>query len=122
GPQLVIAHASGFTTAAARASEATGVPMLVVDNADAEIEGKVGVVTFAAQQVGYLGGIAAAMTTQTGTIGMLLSAEDINWFLMSAGYIQGARSVHPDIKIVSAFVGAASYGDSAGGKKVANQV
>ena len=120
--QLVIAWASGFTTAAARAASATGVPILVVDNPSAAIPGKVGVVTFDAQQGAYLAGIAAAMTTKSKTVGVVVSADDINWFNMSGGFIQGVRSVDPSIKIVMAYIGAASYDDSAGGKKVANQV
>jgi Uncharacterized ABC-type transport system, periplasmic component/surface lipoprotein len=122
GNGIVLAWASGFTTAAARASNATGVPMLVVDNPSAAIPGKVGVVTFDAQQGAYLAGIAAAMTTKTKTVGVVVSADDINWFNMSGGFIQGVRSVDPSIKIVIAYIGAASYDDSAGGKKVASQV
>ncbi|WP_308466978.1 putative B6 ABC transporter substrate-binding protein [Rathayibacter soli] len=122
GNDMVIAWASGFTTAAARASTATGVPMLVVDNPSAAIPGKVGVVTFEAQQGAYLAGIAAAMTTKTKTVGVVVSADDINWFNMSGGFIQGVRSVDPAVKIVIAYIGAASYDDSAGGKKVASQV
>lgn len=122
GNNMVIAWASGFTTAAARASTATGVPMLVVDNPSAAIPGKVGVVTFDAQQGAYLAGIAAAMTTKTKTVGVVVSADDINWFNMSGGFIQGVRSVDPSVKIVIAYIGAASYDDSAGGKKVASQV
>lgn len=122
GNGFVIAWASGFTTAAARASNASGVPMLVVDNPSAAIPGKVGVVTFEAQQGAYLAGIAAAMTTQTKTVGVVVSADDINWFNMSGGFIQGVRSIDPSIKIVIAYIGAAAYDDSAGGKKVASQV
>lgn len=122
GNDVVLAWASGFTTAAARAASATGVPMLVVDNPSAAIPGKVGVVTFEAQQGAYLAGIAAAMTTKTKTVGVVVSADDINWFNMSGGFIQGVRSVDPAIKIVIAYIGAASYDDSAGGKKVASQV
>lgn len=122
GNQLVLAWASGFTTAAARASQATGVPILVVDNPSAAIPGKVGVVTFEAQQGAYLAGIAAAMTTKSKIVGVVVSADDINWFNMTGGFIQGIRSVDPSIKIVVAYIGADSYDDSAGGKKVASQV
>jgi len=122
GNDVVLAWASGFTTAAARAAKATGVPMLVVDNPSAAIPGRVGVVTFEAQQGAYLAGIAAAMTTKSKTVGVVVSADDINWFNMSGGFIQGVRSVDPAIKIVIAYIGAAAYDDSAGGKKVASQV
>ncbi|TPW77420.1 putative B6 ABC transporter substrate-binding protein [Schumannella soli] len=122
GNDLVIAHASGFSTAADRANASTGVPMLAVTNEKAMVKGKVGVITFEAQQGAYLAGIAAAMTTKTKTVGIVSSADDINWYTMSGGFVQGVRSVDPSIKIVVAYIGSAGYADSAGGKKVASQV
>jgi simple sugar transport system substrate-binding protein len=122
GVGLVIAHASGFAKAADNANKATGIPMLIADFPDQQIEGRVGVVTFSAQQGGYLAGIAAAMTTTTNKVGIAVSAEDLNWFSMSGGFVEGARSVNPDIDISIAYVGAAAYDDSAGGKKVVQQL
>jgi basic membrane protein A len=118
---FIIAHASGFNTAGSRVAQESDVPVLVVDVGPA-VPGKVGVITFEAQQGAYLAGVAAAMTTKTNTLGLVLSAEDINWFLMSGGFVEGARSVNPDIKTVIAYIGPAEYGDSAGGKQVADQV
>lgn len=123
GNQLVIAHASGFTTAAVRASADSGVPMLVSGGeASAVVPGQLGVVTFDVHQGSYLAGIAAAMTTETGTVGIVSSAENIDFFGYAGGFIQGVRSVDPNIQIVMAYIGAASYGDSAGGKQVAAQI
>ena len=42
-----------------------------------------------------------------GTIGVVISASDTNWFEMEGGYIAGARSVNPKIKITSAQIGTA---------------
>lgn len=120
--QLVFAHASGYTTAATRAAKSADVPMVTFDDSKAKVPGKVGAITFAAEQGGYLAGVAAASSTKTGKLGLVLSAEDINWFTQSAGFIQGARSVDPDIKITRAYVGSDKYDDSSGGKKVMNQV
>lgn len=118
---FVIAHASGFNTAGHRVGMQTDVPVLVVDVEQNE-PGKVATVQTQAQEGGYLAGIAAAQKTTTNTVGIVVSAEDANYFTMSGGFAQGVYSVDPSIEIVIAYVGPASYGDSAGGTAVTNQV
>ena len=121
GNQFVIAHASGFATGGARVAETSGTPVLVVD-LDQKVHCQVAGVFFDAQEGGYLAGIAAATATKTGTLGIVASAEDVNWFNMAGGFAQGAYSVNPDLKIVIAYIGPAEYGDSAGGKRITEQV
>ncbi|MCX6432577.1 MAG: BMP family ABC transporter substrate-binding protein [Actinobacteria bacterium] len=121
GNQFIIAHASGFSDAAKQVADANDVPVLTMDVDQLE-PGKVASVMFDAQEGGYLAGIAAADASKTGTVGIVASAEDVNWFKMSGGFIQGARSVNPDIKVVIAYIGPAGYGDSAGGQRIASQV
>jgi simple sugar transport system substrate-binding protein len=122
GVGFVIAHASGFGQAAAQANAKTGVPFLITDVPKAQVKNKIGVITFSAQQGGYLAGIAAAMTTKTNKLGIAISADDVNWFTMSGGFIAGAKSINPSIHVDVAYIGAASYDDSAGGKKVVQQL
>lgn len=122
GVGFVIAHASGFGQAAASANAKTGVPFLITDVPTAQVKNKIGVITFSAQEGGYLAGIAAAKTTKTDKLGIAISADDINWFTMSGGFIAGAKSVNPSIKVNVAYIGAAAYDDSAGGKKVVQQL
>lgn len=122
GVGFVIAHASGFGQAAASANAKTGVPFLITDVPTAQVKDKIGVITFSAQQGGYLAGIAAAMTTKTDKLGIAISADDVNWFTMSGGFIAGAKSVKPSIHVDVAYIGAAAYDDSAGGKKVVQQL
>ncbi len=121
GVGLVIAHASGFNAAGKRVGEQTGVPTLVVDFEN-NVPGKVATAIPQPQQGAYLAGIAAAMRTQTKKVGIVASAENLNWFLMAGGFAQGVYSVDPAIEIVLAYVGPANYGDSAGGTSVTNQV
>ena len=121
GNDLVIAHASGFVTAAMRVAQTTQVPMVVVD-VEADMPGLVGTIMHEAHEGGYLAGVAAAHATETGTLGIVLSADDLNWMTMSGGFIAGARSVDPEIEIHVAQIGPAEYGDSAGGRNVAAQV
>ncbi|WP_084697303.1 putative B6 ABC transporter substrate-binding protein [Glaciibacter superstes] len=121
GNDFIIAHASGFNTAGHRVGMQTGVPTLVVDF-DKNEPGKVGTVITQAQEGAYLAGVAAAMKTETQTVGIVASAEDLNWFLMAGGFAQGVYSVDPSINVVVAYVGPAGYGDSAGGSTVTTQV
>ena len=121
GVGLVIAHASGFNAAGKRVGEQTGVPTLVVDY-EANVPGKVATAIPQPQQGAYLAGIAAAEQTQTKKVGIVASAENLNWFLMAGGFAQGVYSVDPSIEVVIAYVGPANYGDSAGGTSVTNQV
>lgn len=121
GNDLIIAHASGFNTVGHRVGLATGVPTLVVDF-DQNEPGVVGTVITQAQEGAYLAGVAAAHRTTTGTVGIVASAENLNWFLMAGGFAQGVASVDPAINVVIAYVGPAAYGDSAGGATVTNQV
>jgi basic membrane lipoprotein Med (substrate-binding protein (PBP1-ABC) superfamily)/DNA-binding SARP family transcriptional activator len=60
---------------------------------------------FAENEGSYLAGVAAALKSKTGTIGFIGGIED--WFVWAwhAGYETGARSVDPDIEIVSTYLG-----------------
>lgn len=121
GVDLVIAHASGFNTAGARVGQQTGVPTLVVD-IEQNVPGKVATVIPQPEQGAYLAGIAAAMKTETGKIGIVASAENLNWFLMAGGFAQGVYSVNPDIDVVIAYVGPAGYADVAGANATTKQL
>lgn len=121
GADLIIAHAGGFTTAAARTAESTRTPTLVVDEVK-NAPGLVGTVLVAGEQGGYLAGVAAATATTTGAVGIVASADDLNWFSMAGGFAQGVHSVDPNINIRIAYIGPAEYGDSAGGRRIMNQV
>ena len=92
------------------------------DAPDADQPGVVADVETSSQQGAYLAGILAAETTKTGTLGIVISAADTNWYKMAGGFVAGARSVNPDVKIRFAQIGQAAYADAAGGKRVTTQV
>src|SRR4051794_7026588 len=121
GTQFVIAHASGYAEPAQVVAKKTGMPVLVVD-AGTKVPGKVAVLTTEAQEGGYLAGIAAALTTTTHTVGIVVSADDVNWFRMSAGFAEGVYSIDPTIEVIFAAIGPADYANSAGGKSTTEQV
>lgn len=83
-------------------------------------------VVFAEAQPGYLAGIVAASITESDVIGAIGGASFIppvtNYI---AGYENGARSVNPDIEVVTAFVSddlAKAFNDPAGGQAFAEQL
>jgi basic membrane protein A len=81
-------------------------------------------IKFQEDQAGYLAGIVAAGATKSGTIGAIggtsICAPCVRYI---QGYELGAKSVKPDIKVVSAYVtndfSAAAFQDQAGGKTYA---
>lgn len=117
---FVIAQASGYNSIAPTVAQQTGVPFLVWDNPEANEPGLVANASTRAQQGAYLAGILAAENSESGTLGIIVSADDANWNKMSGGFITGARSVSEDIQIEFAQIGQAAYSDTAGGRRVAN--
>ncbi len=118
-PGLLIAHASGYDTAAQQVAQQYKVPVMTYDVATQLVPGLVSNITTSAQEGAYLAGILAAKTTKTNVVGIVISASDTNWYEMSGGFAAGVHSVNPKITVRFAEIGPASYDDSAGGKRVA---
>lgn len=116
--QLVIAHASGYNASASDVAIRTQVPELSWDNPEGLEPGLVGDAETNSQEGSYLAGVLAARTSRSGTLGIVTSADDTNWNKMAGGFIAGARSVDPRIRILAAQIGQAGYADAAGGKRV----
>jgi basic membrane protein A and related proteins len=121
GANLIIAHASGYNTVAPKVAQQFHVPVVVWD-AKGVKPGLVSNVITNAQEGAYLAGILAALVTKTGTLGIVVSAADENWFKQSGGFVQGARSINPNVKFRYARIGQTSYADAAGGKRITQQV
>lgn len=117
--QFIIAHASGYDTAAKQVAMQYHVPVMTYDVPTELVPGLVSNITTSAQQGGYLAGILAARMTKTKTVGIVISASDTNWYEMSGGFAAGVHSVNPKVNIRFAEIGPAAYDDSAGGKRVA---
>ena len=118
GADLIIAHASGYNSAAPAIAQEFNVPVVVWDaKAGAVKKGLVSNVVTNAQEGAYLAGVLAAQITKTGTLGIVVSASDENWFKQAGGYVQGARSINKNVKFKYGRIGQASYADAAGGKR-----
>ena len=96
---------------------------MVYDNPDALAPGLVASISTAGEEGGYLAGVLAGTQTQTGVLGIVLSAaNDVNWLRQAGGYVAGARSVNPDVTFQKAVIDEFGYADAEGGNRVTTQI
>lgn len=122
GASLIIAHASGYNTAAPEIAQETGVPVAIVDLPEDMVPGLVADYTLHGHEGAFLAGYMAASMTRTGTVGVVVSGEPPSWNSQSAGFAQGVRHGSGDVGIIYAVIGPAAYGDAAGGRRVTESV
>jgi simple sugar transport system substrate-binding protein len=120
GPQLIFPWASGYNTVGPQVAQQEGIAMTASDpgTESANVPNLVQAVETNGQNGGYLAGVLAGKTSMSGTIAIVVSAEDLNWSKAAGGFVAGARSVAPDIKVLYVQIGQAAYADAAGGKRV----
>ncbi len=122
GAGFIIAQASGYNTAGPDVAAETGVPELVWDNPEANSPGLVANTGTASQEGAYLAGVLAATQSESGKLGIVISADDVNWNKQAGGFVAGARSVDESVEVTLAQIGQAGYADAAGGKRVTQTV
>lgn len=122
GASLIIAHASGYNTAAPEVGAEKNVAVAIVDRPDANKPGAVADYTLSGHEGAYLAGVLAAKTSETKTVGIVVSGEPPSWNSQSAAFAQGVKATDPAMKILYAVIGPAAYADVAGGRRVSEQV
>jgi basic membrane protein A len=118
GASLIIAHASGYNTAVPEVGAEKHVPVAIVDRPAASRPGAVADYTPSGHEGAYLAGVLAARSTQTRTVGIVVSAESPPWNTHSAAFAQGARATDARLKVLYAVIGPAAYSDAAGARRV----
>ncbi len=122
GASLLIAHASGYNTAAPEIGAEANVPVAIVDKPGSGVPGKIADYTLSGHQGAYLAGRLAAKMSKTGTVGIVVSGEPPSWNSQSAAFAEGAKAENPKITVRYAVIGPAAYSDAAGGKRVTDAV
>ncbi len=122
GASLIIAHASGYNTAAPEVGAEKGVPVAIVDRPDANKAGAIADYTLSGHEGAYLAGVLAAKTTQTKSVAIVVSGEPPSWNSQSAAFAQGVKAADGSIKVLYAVIGPAAYSDAAGGNRVTASV
>ena len=122
GASLMIAHASGYNTAAPEIAKETGVPVAIVDTPQGLVPGLVTDYTLSGHDGAYMAGVLAAHMTRTGSVGIVVSGEPPSWNSQSAAFAMGVKAASGGTKIIYAVIGPAAYGDAAGGRRVTESV
>ncbi len=122
GASLIIAHASGYNTAAPEIGAETHVPVAIVDRPKESKPGAVADYTLSGREGAYLAGLLAAKMTQTHTVAIVVAAESPPWNSQSAAFAEGVRATDPAVKVLYAVIGPAAYADVAGGRRVTESV
>ncbi len=121
GAELIICHASGSqTTCPDFAAQTEGVSVAVIENPNA-VSDNVADIETQAQEVAYLAGVLAGLTTTTGTVGIVVSGEPPTWNYMTVGFAEGLNASNPDAQLIYSVIGEAAYDDAAGAKRVTEQ-
>lgn len=122
--QVVVApgfkFSEGITTSARQNPETQ---YIILDATPTEGDAEVSLdnvisILFREEQAGYLAGVVAAQTTKSDTIGFIGGIPLPAVMNFAAGYIQGAKSVNPDIKVDVQY--ANSFTDTTIGKQKAS--
>jgi len=119
---LVFCHASGYQSECPEFAQSEGVPVVVIENPDAVLDGLVADIETQAQKVAYLAGVMAAAETKTGKVAIVVSGEPPTWNYMTAGFAQGVHDTNPDVELIYSVIGEAAYDDSPNAKRVTETV
>jgi simple sugar transport system substrate-binding protein len=117
GFDLLICHASGYQTVCPEFANQAGIKVAVVENPGA-IGPNVADIETQAQEVAYLAGVAAALLSQSKTVGIVVSGEPPTWNFMTIGFAEGVKATDPAVNILYSVIGEAAYEDAAGAKRV----
>ena len=105
GASLIIAHASGYNTAAPEIGAEKHVPVAIVDRPKDSKPGAVADYTLIGREGAYLAGVLAGKTTRTHVVAIVVAAESPPWNSQSAAFAQGVRATDPDVKVLYAVIG-----------------
>ncbi len=120
GAELIICHASGYQTTCPDFAATEDVYVAVIENPDAVTDNVADIET-QGQEVAYLAGVLAGLSTQSGTVGVVVSGEPPSWNYLTIGFAEGLNATNPDAQMIYSVIGEAAYDDAAGAKRVTEQ-
>src|SRR6202162_1674747 len=104
GASLIIAHASGYNTAAPEIGAEKHVPVAIVDRPKDSKPGAVADYTLTGREGAYLAGVLAGKTTRTHVVAIVVAAESPPWNSQSAAFAQGVRATDSGVKVLYAVI------------------
>ena len=118
GADLIICHASGYQTVCPEFAQASGVPVVVIENPGAVEPGLIADIETQAQEAAYLAGVVAGLETTSGTVAIVVSSEAPTWNFMTVGFAEGLHASKPDATLLYQVIGEAAYDDAPNAKRV----
>ena len=122
GADPIVCHASGYQTVCPEFADASGVPVVVIENPGAVVPGLVSDIETQAQEAAYLAGVVAGKETRTGSVAVIVSAEPPTWNFMTVGFAEGLHSARPDATLLYQVIGEGAYDDAPNAKRVTESV
>jgi basic membrane lipoprotein Med (substrate-binding protein (PBP1-ABC) superfamily) len=116
GYSLVIGHGFEFQDAAARVAGDYPSTIFVTTGGNT-VRPNVGALSFAFDEPSYLAGMAAALTSKSGTVACVGGTELPPVKSSFAAFTAGARAVRPDIQVIVTYVG--NWDDMSAGREQA---
>ena len=95
GASLIIAHASGYNTAAPEIGAEAHIPVAIVDRPQDSKAGAVADYTVSGYQGAYLAGVMAVRMTKTRVVAIINAAESPPWNSQAAAFAQGVKATDP---------------------------
>lgn len=92
----------------------------IIDSTYEEIPSNVRPILFNEEQAGYLTGLIAGKTTESGVIGWIGGMDIPSCSNFYLGYEKGAKEVNPNVKVLKQYIN--SFTDASKGKVVAQQM
>ncbi|MEJ7902302.1 MAG: BMP family protein [Thermomicrobiales bacterium] len=122
GVELIVCHASGYQAVCPEFAQASGVPVVVIENPGSVEPNLIADIETQAQEAAYLAGVVAGLETSTGTVAVVVSGEPPTWNYMTAGFAEGLHSVNPEATLLYQVIGEAAYDDAPNAKRVTESV
>jgi basic membrane protein A len=118
GYDLVIAHDFNYNDIVSEVAPEFPDVIFTVSYGFQSSEDNIAAITSSGWHPSYMAGVLAAAVTETNKVGVVSATDSYMGKKMRGGFVDGAKSVNPDVEVMEAFTG--SWDDVVKGKELAN--
>ncbi len=104
GYDFIIAHGGGYVDSAEAVAAEFPRTKFAITTTYGGNNRNLGAVAFRAEEVGYLSGVLAAMTTETNKVAYLVGYDYPVYQEEAAMFEKGAKEINPDVEVVTEFL------------------
>ncbi len=118
GYDLIIAHDFNYNDIVSEVAPEFPDVLFTVSYGYQSTEDNIAAITSSGWHASYMAGVLAAAVSETEIVGVLSATDSFMGKRMRTGFVNGAKSVNPDIEVLEAFTG--SWDDVVKGKELVN--